>query len=175
MARVRRACLFLVLGAVLVSYKTLAPFSSGVHLRLKNASRSGPVHSTRRPEAGQQPAANAAQAKKPRPEAPRPQQRGKHERKQRQSQDVALCSETCAGSPWRHRRAAPRQQQRRRMGGGGEPGTLFGEKPGDAPQGWEPIIYSCYAACAPSCSAWASRTSRRRRSTRGPKRRRRSV
>ena len=34
------------------------------------------------------------------------------------------------------------------MGGGGEPGTLFDEKPGDAPQGWEPIIYSCYAACA---------------------------
>jgi hypothetical protein len=43
-------------------------------------------------------------------------------------------------------RRAP--NQRRRMGGGGEPGTLFGEKPGDAPQGWEPIIYSCYAACA---------------------------
>ena len=44
-------------------------------------------------------------------------------------------------------RAAPRNA-RRKMGGGGEPGTLFGEKPGDPPQGWEPIIYSCYAACA---------------------------
>ena len=56
---------------------------------------------------------------------------------------------------WRHALRPARaalapatRQQRRRMGGGGEPGTLFGEKPGDAPQGWEPIIYSCYAACA---------------------------
>ena len=56
---------------------------------------------------------------------------------------------------WRHALRPARaaltpatRQQRRRMGGGGEPGTLFGEKPGDPPQGWEPIIYSCYAACA---------------------------
>mmetsp|Transcript_12778 Transcript_12778/g.38245 ORF Transcript_12778/g.38245 Transcript_12778/m.38245 type:complete len:127 (+) Transcript_12778:392-772(+) len=33
-------------------------------------------------------------------------------------------------------------------GGGGERGTLFGEKAGDARQGWEPIVYSCYAASA---------------------------
>ena len=56
---------------------------------------------------------------------------------------------------WRHALRPARaaltpatRQQRRRMGGGGEPGTLFGEKPGDAPQGWEPIIYSCYGASA---------------------------
>lgn len=43
--------------------------------------------------------------------------------------------------------AASGKRQTRKMGGGGEPGTLFGEKPGQPMEGWEPIIYSCYAAC----------------------------
>lgn len=52
----------------------------------------------------------------------------------------------CAGA--RRSAAAPRSASRRQMGGGGEPGTLFGEKAGQAREGWEPIVYSCYAASA---------------------------
>ena len=41
-----------------------------------------------------------------------------------------------------------RTAPRRTLGSpSGEPGTLFGESAGDAMQGWEPIVYSCYGAC----------------------------
>ena len=43
---------------------------------------------------------------------------------------------------------AARTAPRRTLGSpSGEPGTLFGESAGDAMQGWEPIVYSCYGAC----------------------------